>query len=98
MIDSIEILTINDNIVLITIEVQNVISKLSEEKLSKFAKEIDLAMLKLYAIKISNNVLTVKATSPLDLAPTWEMAQTLLNLVKKDLIEAELPNDQLLIF
>ena len=98
MIDSIEILTINDNIVLITIEVQNVISKLNEEKLSKFAKEIDLAMLKLYAIKISNNVLTVKATSPLDLAPTWEMAQTLLNLVKKDLIEAELPSDQLLIF
>jgi hypothetical protein len=98
MIDSIEIQTINDNIVLVTIELQNVMCVLSEEKISLFAKEIDLAMLKLYAIKVENRTLTIKATSPLDLAPTWEMANTLLKLVRKDLINPELDNGQKSIF
>ena len=98
MIDSIEIQTINDNIVLVTIELQNVMSVLSEEKISRFAKEIDLVMLKLYAIKVEDRTLTIKATSPLDLAPTWEMANTLLKLVRKDLINPELDNGQKSIF
>lgn len=98
MIDSIEIQTINDNIVLVTIELQNVMSVLSEEKISRFAKEIDLVMLKLYAIKVEDRTLTIKATSPLDLAPTWEMANTLLMLVRKELIKPELDNGQISIF
>jgi hypothetical protein len=98
MIDSIEIQTINDNIVLVTIELQNVMSVLSEEKISRFAKEIDLVMLKLYAIKVEDRTLTIKATSPLDLAPTWEMANTLLKLVRKELIKPELDNGQISIF
>jgi hypothetical protein len=98
MIDSIEVQTVNDNIVLITIQLQNVESTISEEKIARFAKEIDLAMLKLYAIKVEDRTLTVKATSPLDLAPTWDMANTLLMIVKKELVKPELDNGQISIF
>ena len=98
MIETIEIQTINDNIIVVTVELQNVESIISEEKIAKFSKEIELIMLKLFAIKVGDRTLTVKATSPLDLAPTWEMSKTLIELIKKDLVKPGLTTDQLSIF